>query len=359
MSRSLEKSEKLHRKAMGWLIGTLAVVAAGMLALVALVVWVDPFFQYHDKRENFPYRVDNQASQNPGIAKNFAYDSVITGSSMSLTMDTDDFREYCGDNTVKLTYNGSLTKDISYILKVIFENRPDVKRVYYTLDPLCYLEDSGESAHDIPTYLYDKNIFNDVSYVFNKDVLLDYVLEPMLLGQNTVDWSYLYGDKFQPETCSKDTVLASYTRPEPLQEIPTAEECIGLAKVNLERNILPYIEQHPDTEFVIYVAPYSMLFWDMLLCEGRTEPFFEEAKYLTERFLALDNVRMFFFVNQEEIVTNLDNYCDMVHFHPRISTFMVQCFGNGQCEMTRENYEVLWDAWKEHIVNYDYESIWK
>ena len=48
---------------------TAAAVFLFLLGIMALVVYVDPFFHYHAPLENFPYLVDNQLSQNPGMAK--------------------------------------------------------------------------------------------------------------------------------------------------------------------------------------------------------------------------------------------------------------------------------------------------
>ena len=39
----------------------------------AIVVYVDPFFHFHTPVEGFPYIVDNHLSQNPGMARNMAY----------------------------------------------------------------------------------------------------------------------------------------------------------------------------------------------------------------------------------------------------------------------------------------------
>ena len=69
------------------------VVAVCLFAISAMVVYVDPFFHYHEPIEGFPYIVDNQLSQNPGMARHMTYDSCIIGSSMTVNFHTDDFKE--------------------------------------------------------------------------------------------------------------------------------------------------------------------------------------------------------------------------------------------------------------------------
>ena len=103
---------------------------AMFLAVAALVIYVDPFFHYHRPLENFPYQVDNQLSQNPGMAKHMDYDSVILGSSMTVNFNTDWFLELMDLNTIKLSYSGAYPKDQSNIMKIIFNSEHEVKKVF-------------------------------------------------------------------------------------------------------------------------------------------------------------------------------------------------------------------------------------
>ena len=66
-------------------------VLTAFVLMIALVVYVDPFFHYHKPLKNFNYVVDNQLTQNPGMAEHLEYDSVILGSSMTVNFETDWF----------------------------------------------------------------------------------------------------------------------------------------------------------------------------------------------------------------------------------------------------------------------------
>ena len=67
-----------------WIFSIVFLTFIWLILAAALVVWVDPFFQYHAPLADFPYLVDNQLTQNPGMAKHMEYDSVILGSSMTV-----------------------------------------------------------------------------------------------------------------------------------------------------------------------------------------------------------------------------------------------------------------------------------
>ena len=85
-----EKRTLTNRKWIGILAGVLAVC---MAAIIGIVAYVDPFFQYHEPLQGFPYLIDNQINQNPGMARNMEYDSILLGSSMTVNFEADWFKE--------------------------------------------------------------------------------------------------------------------------------------------------------------------------------------------------------------------------------------------------------------------------
>ena len=72
-----------------WLLTFGMVSVLGLGAVATLVFVVDPFFQYHKPINGFPYIVDHQVNMNPGLAKNMDYDSILLGSSMTVSFNTD------------------------------------------------------------------------------------------------------------------------------------------------------------------------------------------------------------------------------------------------------------------------------
>ena len=48
---------------------------------------------------------------------------------------------------------------------------------------------------------------------------------------------------------------------------------------------------------------------------------------------------MYYFQNQEEIIADLDNYMDTIHFSDLINREIVNCMKEGKYRLTLENYE--------------------
>ena len=319
-----------------WLITTITTILTLLLLTAAMVIYVDPFFQYHAPLENFPYLVDNQLSQNPGMAKNMKYDSVILGSSMTVNFNTRWFEELMGLHTIKLSYSGAYPKDLSNIMEIIFESDNQVDTVFLGVDVMTYTGGVDETKYPIPEYLYDDNYLNDVQYIYNKDVVLNYILRPIADPDKT-DLATVYQSWWTDEYYNIQWVMHNYVPPEAVEYVTPPEVYVEGVDKNLQANICPYIEQHPDTTFYIFFPPYSILYWNNVIQENHLEATMAEYEYITDIMLSYDNVRVFFFTNQEWIVTDLNNYADYTHYHSDINRYMTECFADGTCEITNQD----------------------
>lgn len=343
-----------------WILILLGIAATGFLAMIALVIYVDPFFQYHKPLADFPYLVDNQLSQNPGMAKNFDYDSVMLGSSMTVNFNTDWFDELYGEKTVKLSYNGAYPKNQANIMEIIFKSHPNLKKVYLGIDIPAYSSDVDTTKYPIPEYLYDDNVLNDVSYVLNKDVLLNYIFRPLADAKDKTDFGTMYALWWTDEYFNKQYVLQYYEAPDVVDTEVPADAWISSLEDNLAMNICPYIEKYPDTEFVVFYPPYSILYWYGVNRENKLEATLSEYAYTANRLLAYDNVRLYNFQDQEEIITDLDhNYADYDHYHRDINRYMTECFGGDTCEITRDTVADTVERMRKIATSYDYDAIFR
>ena len=356
-----KKKQKKKMQPKRWLTGFLGIFLAGLAGCMALVIWVDPFFQYHKPLAWFPYLVDNQVNQNPGLAKHMDYDGILIGSSMTASFNTDWFEELMGMKTQKLSYNGSYPKDLSNIMQLVFDAKGDqVKAVYMAVDQSTFSADPEETKFPVTDYLYDDNVFNDVPYLLNKDVLLDYILRPLADRKDASDWAELYKPWWTDEYYNKANVLMYYEAAEEKQE----EEALAVdyfkdaVEENLQKNILPYIEDHPETEFYIFYPPYSILFWNDVTREKELEAVIGRLEYMTERLLNYENVHVFNFLGKEEIICNLNNYADYMHYHKNVCRYITECFATGENELHPENYGQAFDEIRTLAMSYNYPAIW-
>ncbi len=340
----------------GWFAVFLLTFLAAAGAVMLLVAYVDPFFQYHEPLENFPYQVDNQVNQNPGMARHMDYDSVILGSSMTVNFNTHWFEELMGLKTLKLSYSGAFPKDQANIMDIIFADGRKVDAVFLGIDVITYSGGVEETKYPIPEYLYDDTVWNDIPYLLNKDVLLQYIMRP-LADPDKTDLATVYASWWTEDYYNKQWVMHNYVAAQPAEKEAERDKFVENIKANLDSNICPYIEANPDTEFYVFYPPYSILYWNDVLQEKQLEAVLREYEYISERLFAYDNVKVFFFPNQEWIICDLDNYADYSHYHPDINRYMTECFANGEHRVTEENLAEELGKMRRIVLGYDFDEL--
>ena len=348
-------SEKNAKK---FIISGVLTVLAGLMLIGTSVIAVDPFFHYHAPLKDFPYIVDDQVDMNPGLAAHMDYDSVLLGSSMTVAFDTDRFYDDMGLKTQKLSYNGAYPKDQAIILDKIFKAKGDnVKEVFLGIDELNYSGDINRTKFTPTDYIYDDNPFNDVKYIFNKTVFLDYVIRPLFDRTDASEWNMIYKPWWQPMHYNLANVRLYYAPAEEIIDETPTEAYIEGIEANLDANIIPYIEEHPNTRYTIFYPPYSILYLYDAKRQGHIDKIVAKYEYMTERLLEYDNVEVYFFQNDKDIICNFDNYADYTHYSPEVCDYIVDCMSEGRRKVTKDNLQTELESLRKLAYDYDYDSI--
>ena len=59
------------------------------------------------------------------------------------------------------------------------------------------------------------------------------------------------------------------------------------------------------------------------------------------------NVRVFYFQNDRERITDLNNYADLEHYRPAFNRYMAECFADGTFEVFAETADVETEKMRE------------
>ncbi|WP_461811877.1 hypothetical protein [Faecalimonas sp.] len=324
-----------------------------------VMVYCDPFVQYHKPQKDLTYRYETNlyAYINPGIAKNYDYDTVVMGSSMSRTFQPSYIDKVYDGHTVKLSMAEARGKDIFDMSKVVFSNKKNIKRMIIGLDTFAFNVDKNFTSHPKPMYLYDKYIFNDVPYLFNMDNLLKCVELKLNKNKNlktiTMDeyQNYALENTFSKKQVSD--LFRQYYNPhkEKRKKIDYDKKIVV---DNLRSNLVPFIKKNPKTEFLFYFPPYSVAKWGLL--EDR-EYELKIMQTMIEELLPYKNVKLYFYQGNVETITNLDNYMDTIHFDVNIANDIVKTMSEEKYLLTKENYKEILRDFKEYILSYPYEEI--
>lgn len=338
----------------------LVCVIAGMGLFALPTIIIDPYFHYHAPLSSLYYPIDNERYQNNGITKNFSYDAMITGTSMVENFKTSEFDEIFGVNSIKVPYSGGTYKEINKNILIALDRNNNLKIVLRAIDYTGLIKDKDfenyEARNDYPHYLNDNNVFNDVNYVLNKEIL---GLDKNILndtensGTTTFDEYANWNDSF---TFGKEAVLKSYNRVDKKPEVTLSEEEKEMVRDNIRQNVVYTADKYPDTTFYLFIAPYSICYWDEVKQSGKIEYHIEAERVAIEEMLKCDNIKLFSFTNNFDLICNLDNYKDQAHYGEWVNSDILKYMKNGEYQLTKENYREYLDEIKSFYSNYDYEK---
>lgn len=317
-----------------WLRRFLALALAVLAVLAAAVYIIDPYYNY--RAYDHKYKLDKIFSV-PGVVKNYDYDAIVIGSSMTQNFDMDSFRQELGQNPIKATLGGITGKEISALFKLA-QDSGHAQTYYICIDTSVLSSDSQEQR--FPDYLMDFSLLNDYKYFWGYEAWMRFI--PLNLGLLTADrlgielpqrfsearsidlmgdWAYRY-------EFSADRVLSIYWESD-------NGAAINVDMAGISENALDNCDVFVDSldlsrgDIVFFFPPYSSLLWYKMEKEGSLESTMELKRHFMELVDGYDNVRVFDFQGAE-FTSDLDNYMDLSHYSPEINDFMVSCFAGGE-----------------------------
>jgi hypothetical protein len=316
------------RPARLWFGGvTLATLA--LLAACATFVWrVDPFQQYH-LASRYPPRYYSLHHRyiNPGLAKHQAYDTVISGSSIMESTRNSVVARLCGGAAVNLSMPAMSASEQRLMLETALASR-SVRRVIMVLDFNEFAgapDERQDVAGPLPTYLYDRNPLNDLPYLLSWNVLLR-------------SWRIVTGDRSERYTSDPDAPwywgdLKRFGRDEVLRGLDLKnlnarfqqpQRTLAGMRASFERNLLPLLRAHPQTQFDLVWPPYSILVWVDFAQRDQLDVSLAFKRYVYEATRGLPNVAITDLQSERSITHDLDRYTDLYHFDPAINERLVE-----------------------------------
>lgn len=353
-------------KAKEWiLIWSVSVLTA--LSIAGFQVYkIDPFFHYHKPLLNhYFYPLNNQRSQNDGIIKNFEYNSLITGTSLTENFRTTEADKLFGRNFIKVPFSGASYKEINDNITVALKNNANLKTIIRCLDMGSFLHASDFMRLDLgiyPTYLYDDNPFNDVKYLLNKDIIFGRTYQMVINrdikgfkpGITSFDdysrWQNRY--KFGIKTVIPKGLIVKNTN----QIHLTSDDKVKIKK-NIELNVIKIAAEYPDVDFYYFYSPYSIVAWNDWKNKGVLYKVLEAEKYITELIVPQRNIHLFSFNHRTDITTDLNHYKDGSHYATWINSLMLKWMRDGKYQLTEDNYSARLKKEYDFYTTFDYVSI--
>lgn len=361
-----------------WFVSFLILTLSVVLLVGGATFVVDPFFHYREPNKKLYYWLYDQRSQNDGITKRFDYDAIITGTSMAENFLPSEFDELFGTDSIKVCYSGATFKEINDNLNVSYNSGHQLKYVLRPIDYTILDKDKDEMRTDMgeyPVWLTNDNPFDDVKYLLNRDVFLNYTV-PCLFrfvtghepGHTSFDdYSYTGND----EIFGKERMLGGITAfNDPEEEYQVTSEDMERLYDNLEQNVIAVAKAHPETTFICFLPPYSMAYWGGIKEDGELSKNLIYIRLAAKELTQCENIHLYAFTGELDITTNLEIYRDTGHYDPSVNSRILREIAAyekgeslpeaGESFATRlypENVDRYCDDLTTLLKTYDYNSL--
>lgn len=305
---------------------------------------VDPLL-YYQRADRF-FRVlysQEQRDQIPGIIKNSeGHNAAIIGTSIAGNYIASEAGRVLNENTLKLTVNGATFSEQSYILSKYLDAHPDAKVILWAVDPF-YIDVDPKlftiREYNYPFFLYEDSAIN-LQYLLGYNVTI-HSLQTMANNLFGIKFLMKTGDIDELHTWPQDTPLGCKPVTANYDELAGKEFKVvdpsitplpdfnrANAAANLEK-ITSLAKNNNNIKFYLYLPPYSIV---RLLFEqeGRgLERILEARDFFAERTEGISNITILDFQASEDIISNLDNYMDMLHHNRKINRLILSNIAGG------------------------------
>jgi len=294
-----------------------------VLLLVLITYVCDPFYQYHQ-----PYLTDAQPfydrdHQVPGSVRTSEYDSILLGSSVAENFDTSVIDAHYNCTTLKVVRASGSTADLLYYLEQVHDAQT-LTHVFWCMDIFALNADTQVTLYsaETPRHLHTATILDDFTYLLNKDILFQEIPQNLAfaaMGKGTGGNAYNWAEN---KTFSAQQAMRAYAKPTQNVAPYIPEDSRECTDQNLAA-ILSEINSHPQVQYTIFFPPYSMIWWDCGYTSGISDEYFYTLEKALPALAACPNVDLHYFQAEQDIICDLDNYMDMIHYAPEVNQFML------------------------------------
>lgn len=360
----------------------LKVFFATLLALsIAFVVRIYTYDAYHFWSLNDPLNARysfNARIQNAAFINHMDFDSIILGNSYMENTSAKEASDIFGGKFFNLSMSGSNNYERSIVLKRALEIH-DIKRVILLLTPSCSTEGHGSYPIETWKFLYDTNRFNDFKYYLNTHdmaCMRTFSKKSFCLGQKkNLDRPYAWFE--EPDHASRFGGLQNWARfyknpqlenlityeiPNAVNKTlsigtPLSDKEMDEISQTLDQTVFDFARQYPDTEFLLYFNPDSLLGKALTF---RDHLSFTQYSYFVQQAVkksdTFSNVHLFGFDNLT-FTNDISYYKDTTHYREDINSQLLHLMKAKKYSLSVENVDSYLNELWVRVENFDLNTL--
>ncbi len=317
-----------------WIVSVMAALLAILLLMSALMYFVDPYFQFRVRDNTY---LVNPNYANGGLIKNYDYDTLMIGSSMSQNFDMDLFRQELHVSPLHVSLGGLSALEMIELLELA--NSVGKAESYYLCIDLQTLMREDTESQNVP-YLISQGPLSTLQYLLSHEAWfyslpvcsalllanrLDVALPESVRSETAIDNLGNWEDDY---TCGEEITLNNYISGKFAVSEVDMTRAYEIAKSNIDALFLTLEQFSGEVNF--FFPPYSGLYWYSK--ESSMDITLQVKHYLIEK--AYEYGYCTYDFQGQDFISDLSNYRDTSHYGGAINDWMVGCFAKGECIVT-------------------------
>jgi hypothetical protein len=336
---------------------------------------VDPLQIFHPARFYQARYSSNPRVGDAGLIRNQNFDTVFMGTSLGFQFRQSEIDENLGGKSLKLAISGGTSKEESLVISAALRRLP--KRIIWQMDDWMF-RNSADVDEYLPADLYRMNFRGIAKYLFSFEtsresiwILIRFLLPVRKLAEQLIVMGYI---TFNETDVSELNTFPPNITPSSIFNAAHAKEAFELSLKspsglsagfdydsmvrNFERDAIGLIKAKPETPFVVYFPPYSILHWVALreVAPQALQAIYRFNEYQLEQLSHLPNVTVYDFRDVEEITHNLDNYRDTIHHSMIVNRQILAFIAAGDHRVDRINTRATIEKLKRQVDRYN--AVW-
>ncbi|HEX3538604.1 MAG TPA: hypothetical protein VHU15_17730 [Stellaceae bacterium] len=327
-----------HRPAQYWrfLAGFAATVPVLLGLLAAVNYVVDPLHYYRGLNAINPVFLGAELQRylNVGLARNFRYDTVVIGSSVTENFLPSYLGKSWGVRAMKLSISGSTSYEQRLILEQALQTG-QVRNVIWAVDFGFYggAKRVRDDEAPFPYHMYRRWPLPNFEYLLSLSTLSYSIKVLKGYGETDLDTLETWYGRFEfsrsalLKSWGGDCALFAHPYQEGHSHLPATVETEMQAAV--QQNLKAVVMAHPQVRFDVFFPPVATLFY-IPADGGNLVNALPLRRAVAEAVADLPNVRLSDFQTDPRLTDALDRYKDPVHFDLTTTNYIMDALRDGR-----------------------------
>jgi len=325
------------------------------------------------KRVSYPekeFYIKEMRFQAAGIINNTKMDSAIVGTSMAENFNASEANKALNGNFVNLSLAGSLLKEREVILKHLLTSH-QIKTFIISLDGATDLQRNKGIPINSWSYLYNESYWDDLTtytnrkyfpyincHSFFKEKIFTYIFGECPKDKIRTSIDLLTEWQSQPAHNSRFGGIEKWKEYQSNAQVKASIDEILKASTALNNNltvtsndvslydynqykthILPLAINHPDTKFILFFPPYSLIKYaiDYQTNRKQFDNYTNHVKNIVLASEMYNNIELYWF-NDHSFIKDIKNYKDLSHYSYEFNSLFLKDFSLKKSTINSSNY---------------------